>query len=365
MNRPYDDHWPVPEDVWGVEAMDPLAHFTWTLGLWQQLVSSLPPSRPVLLIYSPAAEKTAIRTLRVLARIARRQDCEVFFSTPAELPLLENRGTHHQTLQLVHRASRFLNVAEWLQLQKSAPSQRVIMTCALEESVTLPRLQNFHLLTVPEEEPAYCDRKAGEIVAQLVRPALSEPPRLTMLERIVLEAGNAGIALPLTLLSRYLNLPEKNVHTELAQSWLRHFIWLLPCDHDPDLRVAFRGAWLANQIAPGAAYPTLLKTLPACDFTIPAERRFFLALFTALKAHGDLLRHARLQNCLHDMLLDGYHQAAGCEGAAWGHLLDLNFPKLAQAWMLSLEGRFKLARVWWHYTRRKLHLRLVVRLTAL
>ncbi|MDZ7305299.1 MAG: hypothetical protein ONB44_24510 [candidate division KSB1 bacterium] len=304
------------ERIWGVEVMDPLQQHEWAQRLWQHLHAPLGPPRPLLLVYSPAAERSAIRSLITLARIARHHVPAVFISTPEGLPWLETDPTQWQGLHLIHHGSRFLNLAVWRKIVAELPACRVVITAPDDEYEFMPDHHDFDIVHVPEEEPEYCAHKAEEIIAAYFRAASPSPTPPDRMEEILFEAGTARVAVPLSLLARHLRRDRMTVMKTLQSSRLQAFIW---CSEDEEL-VFFRGRWLVEKLASKdkrGHYPHLVMLLDDCDPAVPAERFFFLHFLVALRARGFPHQAARLQDFYHHLFYYACQFADAHERPAW------------------------------------------------
>jgi hypothetical protein len=291
------------ESVWGIEVMDPLEQVEWALSLYQKMDAPLSVRKPLLLIYSPVAERAAIRGLNTLSRIARRRGIPAFFTTPRLYPMLNLDPPPSPALQSIHRASRFVNLLQWLKRQLRADS-RIVITAPVDEYLSISRYHDFELVHVPEEEPTYCERKAGEILEK-VFPSLSNQSdkRQSSLVRVLAEAGIAGVPAPLSLLARHYNLDCEGVIKLLKAPGLLDLIEIVEDPAVTGAAAIFRGRWLAEKIAPDVRsghYASLYAMLADSDSRLPNERFFFLTVLVALRAQGADAETGRL-------LKDFYH----------------------------------------------------------
>ncbi len=320
--------------------MDPLEQHEWAQRLWQRLDAPAGSPRPLLLVYSPAAERSAIRSLITLARIARRHAHAVFISTLKALPLLETNPTQWQGLHLIHHGSRFLNLAVCRKIAAEFPACRVVVTAPADEYEFMPDHQDFDVVHVPEEEPEYCTRKADEIIAAYFRATLPSPAQPDRVEQILVEAGMAGVAVPLSLLTRHLHHDRTTVMEALQSQRLQAFIWY---SVDGGM-VAFRGRWLAEKLAPEVKrghYPHLAALLDCCDPAVPAERIFFLNLLVALRAQGFSHQAGHLQEFYHHHFYYARQRADSSEGPAWDWVAHHGVLPFLRILFYLAEARFK------------------------
>lgn len=330
------------ERIWGVEAMDPVELFDWAKTLWHRLCPPAGSAPPLLLVFAPSAERTAIRSLLALARLGRRHAVEVFFSTPERLPWLEVDPVQCRGLHVLHHGSRFLNLAAWIKIATELAACRVVITVPAHEYECLPELQRFDVVHVPEEERDYCARQADEIIATYFHAAA---PELEPLEEILVEAGVAGVAVPLNLLARYLRRDRLAIFESLQSHRLRVFIsW--PEDPAADnSAVAFRGRWLAEKLAPKikpGSYSLLAALLAGVDSNIAEERYFFLRLLAALRAQGFSHHAVRLQEFYHQHFYFSREAAPKPERHAWDWVVhNGGLLPLLRILFYFVEARFK------------------------
>jgi hypothetical protein len=114
MQKPTTNHVFDATSVWGIEVMDPLEQWTWAQKLWQRLSRPGLPLRPLLLLYSPPTERTALRGLTALARISRETGFVVRSFAPEPLSVLPKMASTTASTLLVHRAPRFVNLGNGL-----------------------------------------------------------------------------------------------------------------------------------------------------------------------------------------------------------------------------------------------------------
>jgi len=274
------------EAVWGVEALDPLQQRAWAQTLWQRWYHATQKPKPMLLLYHPCAERAAMRALNTLARLSRSEECApgVVLVEPQHAPWLAP-PVRALSLYLIHRASRFVNVQEWLQLAGAAPACRAVLSVPYAEARALRELAEFEIVEIPQEEPSYCDAVADELIAKHfgALPPVGAP--LSALEQILIAAGNAEIALPMSLLARHLRCEQAALRETLQRARLRE---LMIAAQEADT-LAFRGAWLARKLAPlqqPGEYEALGEMIAAVDSRSQSERNFLLHLVLALRAQG-------------------------------------------------------------------------------
>ncbi|MGH7598436.1 MAG: hypothetical protein ACREOI_18930 [bacterium] len=341
---------PVPESVWGVEALDHLAQHEWAGKLWERLTAHHFIRRPLLLLYSPSAERSAIRCLRALARIGRHEASTVFFSMPGDIPLLITTPSVAADLFLVHRASRFLNLSEWLSVRLVHPSCKVVMTCPIDELEAIAYHRYFDQERLPEEESDYCRHKAAEIITKYLPAGSSSAPGRNGIIPILAESGMAGVEIPLGLLARALDLDIENLATLLESEQLREFVRYADHGTIEDYTVTFKGRWLAESMATEAGagfYPSLVSLLDHFAPAVRSHRLFALNLLVALRAQGDARRifhehSAQLSADYHDRLETARELAGARERLAWD--------------LFRRHGWLKLIRIALYMVEKKLHL---------
>ncbi len=300
--------------VWGIEVMDPLEQWAWAQNLWSRIESRL---RPLLLSYSPAAERSALRGLTAFARISHEAGIVVHHFAPGLLPVLPKVEPPGPSTLLIHHANHFVNLAEWLKIA-APPDCRVVLTAPIAEYQFISGAAKFDAVRMPEEEPDYCEHQAQKILEKFFGDAVPADSALKSLEPILIEAGIAEINLPLALLARYVRLHGEVLMEKLRASRLREFIWWPEASTDA-MTVAFRGRWLAEKMAPEEVrhYPHLVALLKKTDPNLPRERYFFLNLLMALRCRGEV---TTVEQLLQDYYV--FHQAASLSGSqerqAWG-----------------------------------------------
>jgi hypothetical protein len=306
------------DNVWGVEAMDPLQQQRWAGNLLQKLLALVSPWRGLMLRYEPSAERLAMQVLGTLARLAERRNGAVFMAAPGDLPVLEKIPAPGPRLVLLHRASRLLNLDDFL--QGEAP---LVLTAPIDEYASLAMPQDFYTENVPAEEPAYCESLARKIMAKYQTGTSDHSAASAALKTILAEAGIAGVAVPFTLLARHLHLARASLTALLQSPGLTELIgW----PQDPAAAnqglVSFRGRWLAENMAPLSAksgdYPRLVALLQDCDATAPQERFFFLNLLVALCVQGRKPRALQLLKAYYRQFHDNRQLAGPAERQAWG-----------------------------------------------
>lgn len=315
------------ESVWGIERMDPVEQFDWAQDLWQRLQTLDSRSRPLFLLYSPAAERAALRGLTALAGLGREEGFAVHTLSPVLLPVLPPISANTPTLCLVHRGSRWVNVEEWLNRIAALPDCRIVITAptAPDEGRAIIKKFNGFTIPVPEEEPDYCEAKARDILNKL--RSVSPEPALAEIERILIEAGVAELAVPLTLLARQAGLEIAALAEKLRTSRLREFIWWPEQEAETPRLVAFRGRWLAEIMAPETRvrhYPRLTALLGISNPAMKLERYFFLNLLAALRTPGDGGRAEQLLRDYYDHFHTAGQSAGPEERQAWAYFHPLH-----------------------------------------
>lgn len=304
------------ERVWGVEALDPLQQRAWVETIWQKLqnkVLSRKPGRdsdklsqaatlaPVVLQFGPTAEPAAIRALNTLARIARTEapHAAVYLVAPDADALLAPAPVRCESLFLIHRANRFVNWKEWLYKAQTLSYCRVVMTVSQAESAPLLEYLHGEVITIPEATQDYCEHRSMEVLTKSFGDELPGAASLSRWEQILVEAGMAGVMLPVGLLARHLALDNSELIGTMQTSRLRSFLyWFAPEAKTPSL-VAFKGSYLAKKIAPAIVtgeYHALFALLIDVDPQSPQECAFSLGLLAALRAQGCDTMGERLQH---------------------------------------------------------------------
>lgn len=276
----------APETVWGVEVFDPLQQRAWAEALWQRWYHAGERRKPLLLVYQPSAERAAMRALNTLVRLSRAEECAPWvvlvepqsgYSLAPPVPAL--------SLYVLHRASRFANVKAWLTQAARSSACRVVLTAPNEEVHMLGAVADFEVVEIPAEETSYCDAVAEEILAKHfgALPPVGEP--LSMLERILIAAGIAELALPINLLARQLQCEATKLCETISRSRLRELVVFAA----ETGTIAFRGAWLARKLWPEAqstACQTLNELITNVNTQSLRERFFLLQLLLAARARG-------------------------------------------------------------------------------
>ena len=181
----------------------------------------------------------------------------------------------------------------------------------------LREFADFEVVEIPAEEPRYCEAVANELVVKY----FGETTPLSDLERILLSAGCAEIALPMSLLERKLQCEPAALRETLERSRLRQLV-LLSSETNS---VSFRGAWLARKLFPepqGVEYEALFELVAAVAVEAQCERNFLLQLAFALRAQGKA-EHALEQYA------EFFRRARQCanegeEAPAWEYLMQLD-----------------------------------------
>jgi hypothetical protein len=328
------------ETVWGIEVMDPLEQRAWAQSLWQRLACPESASRSLLLLYSPAAERAALRALTALAIISREQRFAVHRFAPGFLPVLPGVALSRPATLLIHQGNRFLNLREWLKKASLSPERRIVLTAPAAEYETLSAVSassrraaaKFDCVHVPEEEPDYCERKAQEILDKFFGGATPANPEVESMAPILIEAGTAEVRVPLTLLARRVRTDGGTLIEKLRASRLREFLWWPEASAETSRTVAFRGRWLAEKIAPTGAshYPHLISLLKDANPTLPAERYFFLNLLAALRSRGDLTTVEQLLRDYYDRFHGAAFSAGPQEHRAWSYFHQPHLRPLLQ-----------------------------------
>ncbi len=300
-----------PETVWGVEALDPLQQRAWAEDRWREWYQTEPRRKPLLLCYHPAAERAAVRVLNSFARLSRSAECApwVVLAESQRVPWLAP-PVPALSLYLIHHASRIANVKAWLAGALAAPACRVALTAPYEEATLLGAAADFEVVEIPGEEASYCDAVADEILAQ----HFGAGAPLSALERFVIAAGVAEIALPLGLLARRFQIEAATLCETIARSRMRELVTVASERNT----VAFRGAWLARKLMAeqeSVAHETLFELVSVADVRIPNERDFLLQLLLAARAQGGaesaFEQHAEIFRRAQE------HAEAGEEAQAW------------------------------------------------
>lgn len=304
------------ERVWGVEALDPLQQRAWAETIWQRLqgkVSNRVPERdsdklsqasalaPVVLRFGPTAEPAAIRALNTLARIARIEapHATVYLVAPDADPLLAPPPVRCESLFLIHRANRFVNWREWLHEARALSYCRVVITVSQAESGPLLDYLHDEALTIPEVAQDHCEQRSMEVLTKSFGDELPGAASLSRWEQILVEAGMAGVLLPVSLLARHLALDSFALIHMMQTSRLKELLyWPAPRKQQADM-VMFKGSYLAKKIAPAIVageYHALFALLIDVDPQSSQERAFSLGLLAALRAQGCDTMGERLQH---------------------------------------------------------------------
>lgn len=304
------------ERVWGVEALDPLQQRAWVETIWQKLqnkVLSRKPERdsdklrqaaalaPVVLQFGPTAEPAAIRALNTLARIARTEapHATVYLVAPDADALLAPAPVRCESLFLIHRANRFVNWKEWLHNARALSYCRVVMTVSQEEAAPLLEYVHGEALTIPEVAQDSFEQRSMEVFTKSFGDELPGAASLSRWEQILVEAGIAEVALPVSLLARHLALDGLELIHMMRTSRMKELLyWSAPQKQQAGM-VMFKGSYLAKKIAPAIVtgeYHALFALLIDVDPHLPHERAFSLGLLAALRAQGCDTMGERLQH---------------------------------------------------------------------
>ena len=321
MQKRTTGHVAEAERVWGLEVLDPLEQWEWAQSLWQRLARP-ETRRPLLLVYSPAAERAARRGLTALARIGREAALAVHYFFPGRLPVLPALAPAAPSLLLIHHGSRFLNVEEWINCVTAAGAGRMVLTAPAGEEATIAGAAELERVAVPEEEPDYCARQAQQILEKYFGSNLPADPALQTVEPVLCEAGCAEVEVPLTLLARHAGLESAALLKKLHASRWREFIWW-PETSAATGTVVLRGRWLSEKMTPAPpsdTFPHLRELVDKIDPQAPEERYFFLHLLMSWRSRGNAATVAQL---LREHYVR-FHEAAAASGAlerqAWGLL---------------------------------------------
>lgn len=281
---------PNPEEVWGLEKLNPKELFEWVRTRWC-CIARAPEAKPVLLSYRSHAEPAALRKLQTFARFGRESRMQVTYLTPTQDPMIplppEQPETRH--LFLVHRLSRFLNVREWLIWQQRYPGSILIATCAVDELPALRERSSFDEQRIPEVDAAIARRRAREILAKYLCRKQKRDADFSSFFNMLAQAGAAGVQTPLRLVMRALEISEQDLMKFLSRPEICDFIYLSGRGPIPQRLACFRGAWLAEATTDKAkieGYPLLQRLLPHVAPECEAEAQFFLDFLIALQAQG-------------------------------------------------------------------------------
>jgi hypothetical protein len=292
------------ESVWGIEALDPLEQRHWVRALWRKLRVPLFVRRPLLLIFSPPAERAAIRTLNALSLGARRLGIPTTFRAPQVLPMLSLELSNQPALYEVHRASRFTDLPLWLKRAQHVEAFSVL-TVPEDEYPLISGLGDWETARIPEEDAVYCDNKRLEVIKKIMPLA---PERLSGVDKelhaLLAEAGVAGVPMPLSLLARHLRLDGEALVDRLGSQPLVNLVEVFESDAVAGVAARIRGRWLAEGMAPHLKcghYPALTALLASADAHLPIERFFFLTLLIALRAQGN-------EEEVNRLLVEFYHR---------------------------------------------------------
>jgi len=271
----FDAEW-----IWGLEVMDLIATWEWVKQLWQKLDRKAHDERALVLLYTPAAERMAVRALSTFARLCRQTDPErtIFCHWPSSILILEAPPAQNPGLLLLHRAPRFLNLAEFCRHVAQMKKQwRVVMSAPVAEWQPSPEADRFEVIEVPEEEVDYCEQKGKEIIAGLCGES-PEPVSFSPVEQILLEAGVLEVVVPLSLLARFARKSPNRLWQELQKGRWAKCLLFTATTYARAPHVAFRGRWLADMFLAQSAgrSEVLLFELLALVAPAPApERHFF------------------------------------------------------------------------------------------
>lgn len=310
---------PMPDDIWGLEALDPLEQMDWARSLWKRLQAEHQP-KPLLLTFSAGAERAALRFLSLFSFLSREDALPCTYVQPGRLPLLPEASFSGPGLLLIHRASRFLNLKNRLAASAGSAGIRIILTAPLEEAGRLAETLSCTIEHVPEEEPAYAAQRSREIVAKFLAAGTPLPATLRPALQLVAQAGVAGVELPLDLLQRSLQVAFEDVLLLLAHPAVCDFVRLSGGGELEKRLVSFRGPWLARHIAGVEKAADCRLLLELFDHLEPATRLhrcFMLNVLVALRAQGNTAMVARLRMQHRSLILACQKSAENREALAW------------------------------------------------
>ncbi len=325
----------IPEEVYGVEAPDPLDGLTAAHRIFERLPHL---GKPLLLVYAPSAERTALRLLQNLARLARaeRPQEPVYFARPLARPVLGAAPESSPGLVLLKRASRFLNFAPQAKALLEA-GHAVAATCAAKELASLGAEGDFHVFNVPEEDPAYCDSVADDLIAQGVFNNGRRSKEFDLLLQILIETGLAGTPLPLGLLASFMRLDPRQAAEALQDKRIARFIRISGHAAPSKRVVKFRGAWLAERMTDRpepVKYPMLTAIVGFVDPHEEGHRLFLLNLLIALEAQGEKKELKRVR-CFHRLQIEACRaHANAADDQLWK---DFFYPALIKFTMRFLQ----------------------------
>ncbi|NUM77841.1 hypothetical protein HUU40_26055, partial [candidate division KSB1 bacterium] len=164
---------------------------------------------------------------------------------------------------------------------------RIVMTVSQEESAPLLEYLHGEVITIPEVTQNYCEQRGLEVLAKSLGGELPTATILSRWEQILVQAGIAEVALPVSLLARHLAQDAVKLIEMMQTSRLKDFLYWSAEEAKQPRQVAFRGAWLARKIAPAVVtgeYHALFALLADLDPHLPQERDFLLTLLMALRA---------------------------------------------------------------------------------
>lgn len=332
----------LPEEIWGLEACDFLAQYQQARLLWQDMQQGK-AMQTVQLIYAPVAERSALRCLHTLSRCARfgGKPHRVCWLAPGELPLLPTPESSKPVLYLVHHASRFLNLYDWVQECRTSTMIKIVMTMPGPELAGCHNVPADYRAAIPPEEEGYARKRANEIIAGRLQPETKLDSQFDLTLQVLAEAGLAGVAVPLDLLAAFLHVPLADLRARCELEPISHFVIPESTGHPAHPLLRFRGRWLAGHLVMDACpghYPLLDSLIEFIDPHEPRHRQFLLNYLLALKAEGFGQTALRLRQ-FHRGLIEACRMAAAVqETTAWNELLQGGLARVLRV-LPALAGR--------------------------
>lgn len=316
----------LPEEIWGLEACDFLAQYRQARLLWQDMQQGK-AKQTVQLVYAPVAERSALRCLHSLSRCARfgGKPHRVCWLAPGELPLLPHPKTSKPALYLLHHASRFLNLYDWIQECRSGSNIRVVMTIPELEFAACQGVPADLRAIIPPEEEGYARKRANEIIAGRLQPETKLDSQFDLTLQVLAEAGLAGVAVPLGLLAAFLHIPLADLRARCELEPISHFVIPEATGHPAHTLLRFRGRWLAGHLVMDACpghYPLLDSLIEFIDPREARHRHFLLNYLIALKTEGFGQTALRLRQFHRGLIAACRMAAAVQETTAWNELLQ-------------------------------------------
>lgn len=340
---------PRPGDVWGLDILDPASQAVWSHSKWQETLAK-PGRTPLLLCYEPSAERTALRSLKKLAGFARAEHYKIIFISPQNVPKFPLMSKKRKCLYLIHRASRFLNLIEWLARLGKNHDNLFVLTIPSDEMSSIPDKKRFCLTDVPAISGDLAARRAREIITHFMGNLEELDQPFADFVMLVAEAGVAGIGLQVALIVRALNQSYIEVLRHLVRPEICDLIKLSQAGPLAGRRVSFRGRWLAETVVPAAKedeYPRLQELLQHIDASELGDSRFVLNFCAALKAQGMPDTLAKIRRNWKSRISE-CHQTAKQhgEGLAWLMLFHHDLLKLASLFFYSVVQGWRRLPVW-------------------